>query len=236
MTALSIVQNACTRLGVSSPSAVFTSTDLQIVLLRNLMNQEGEELARGANFSDYAWKRLIAEQTFTATAAYVQTGAVPTDFNYILSDTFWNRTLMRQCRGPLSPEQWQQVMAIPTGSVDPWYRFRGTDLMIYPTPTAGHSMAYEYVIKNWCASSGGTAQSAYAADTDTSYLEERLITLGIIWRFQKQKGLDYAEEFRTYQIEVGKVIARDGGRKIASLSGPLPPRWRANIPESSWAV
>lgn len=236
MTALTIVQDVCSRLGIAQPTAVFSSQDQQIIQLRTLMNQEGQELARGVNF-EHAWTKLITEKTFTTVAAAIQTSAVPTDFGWYINESLWNRTTMRKLLGPVTAEQWQAQQALNTGAVpDAWFRFRGGNLLIYPSPTAGQTAAYEYVSSYWCQNSGGSSQASMSADSDTAILDETLITLGVEWRFLKQKGLDYAESFRTYQIEVNKAIARDGGRPRLSMSRPVVPRFNGNIPESGWSL
>lgn len=227
MTALTIIQNACSRLGITSPGAVFSSTDDQIIQLRNLMNQEGKELA-----DDVAWTRLTREQTFTSTAAAIQTGAVPTDFGWYLNDTMWNRGTMVKMDGPASPEEWQLYQAIAVVTLPAAvFRFRGGDILIYPNPVAGQTCAFEYVSTYWVSGS----QTAMTADADTALLDENLITLGVIWRFLAAKGLDYAEAFRTYELEVAKAMGRDGGKKKMFVGDgrPMNP-WNANIPQSSW--
>jgi hypothetical protein len=234
MTALTILQKASSRLGLSSPSAIFSSTDDQVIQLRNLLNQEGEEL-----YKRHAWTRLTAEKTFTTVAAAIQTSAVPTDFSWYLEDTMWNRTTVVKVSGPLSAEQWQGIQAQTALALpDCYFRFRGGDILLSPTPTAGQTAAYEYVSKNWCASQAGTAQSTMQADTDVGLLDEALITLGVIWRFMAAKGLDYAEHYRTYQLEVEKAISRDGGRLKANLSGYPVRRYLggANLAEGSWPI
>lgn len=234
MTALSIVSNVAAGIGLTAPAAVFASTDPAIIQLRTLMNQEGQELARGAIF-DHAWTVLITEKTFTTTAAAIQASSVATDFGWYINDTFWNRTTQQVVRGPMTAEEWQRQQAISTTGMYPYFRFRGGSLLIYPTPTAGQTAAYEYVSKNWAQTSASVGLAAMTADTDTAILEERLIELGLRWRYLKSKGLDYAEDYRTYQLEVGKAIARDGGRKTLSLSGPQRPMYPTLIPEGSWS-
>lgn len=234
MTALSICQNAAARLGLASPSVVFSSTDEQVKQLRNLMNMEGKTLAKRA-----AWTKLTTEKTFTTVAAASQTSSVASDFGWYINETMWNRTTDRPIIGPVSPAQWQAFQAIGLASApDAYFRFFGTgtaSIYIYPTPTASQTAAYEYVSKNWCESSGGTDQDAFALDSDVGILDEELITLGIIWRFLKAKGFDYGEDFRTYEIEVGKAIGRDGGKpRLDIRGGHSEPRYRGNIPESSW--
>ena len=48
--------------------------------------------------------------------------------------------------------------------------------------------------KNWCA--GG---ETFTSDTDTTELNEELLTLSLIWRWNRAKGLDYAEDMRNFE-------------------------------------
>ncbi len=237
MTALTILQGASSRLGLSAPSAVFSSTDAQIIQLRNLMNEEGAELADWA-----AWTKITKEKTFTTTAAAAQVASVPDDFGWLVNDTMWNRTTDQQIVGPISAEQWQMEQAVGVGAtLRQYFRFRGTgtaSLLLGPgTPTASETVAYEYVSTQWCEASGGTDQSAFAADTDVSFLPEHVITLGVIWRFLKAKGFDYGEDFRKYEMAKSRALGRDGGKPRLRLEGGMGPGlWHGNIPEGNWTL
>jgi hypothetical protein len=226
MTALTIVQAACTRLGLTSPTAVFASTDDQIIQLRNLMNEEGDELSKA-----HPWTRLLTEKTFTTAAQAVQTGAVPTDFSWFMNNTMWNRTTRIKLGGPVSAEDWQTFQAISLLSIpQAAFRFRGGDVLIYPSPAAGQTCAYEYISTYWVSGS----KAAMTADTDTALIDESVISLGVRWRFLKAKGLDYAEDFRSYELAKAKAIGRDGGRRTSFIGGSTRNPWNANIPENSW--
>ncbi len=237
MTALTILQNASSRLSLAAPSVVFASTDAQIIQLRNLMNMEGKTLAKRA-----AWSKITKEKTFTTVAQAAQTSSVPDDFGWYINETMWNRTADRQIIGPLSAEQWQAEQAVGVASaIEQYFRFRGagTDaILLGPgTPTASETVAYEYVSNQWCEASGGTDQSAFAADTDVGFLDEELITLGVIWRFKAAKGFDYGEDFRTYEMEVLKAIARDGGKPRLDIAGGMRgASYRGNIPDGNWTL
>lgn len=234
MSALTIVQLACSELGITVPDAVFASTNSQVIQLRSLMNAEGKELA-GSGPTDHAWTVLQTETTFSTTAAQIQVGAIPSDFGYYLNETLWNRTTRIPGYGPATPEQWQIWQAYATIAVPNFgFRFRGGSFLIYPVPTAGQTMAYEYVSNKWAQTSVLVGIAAMTADTDTSKLDEMLIKLGVIWRFLKAKGLDYSEAFRTYQMEVGKAIARDGGRRRITIGTPGARVYSANIAEGAW--
>ena len=229
MTALTLIGKACARLGVTVPGAVFSSTDTQVIQLRNLMNQEGQELG-----TRHPWTALTTEKTFTTVATSIQTSAIPSDMAWYINDTMWNRTTDQKVRGPLTSQEWQQEQAISTAVIYPSFRFRGGDLLMLPTPTAGQTVAYEYISLNWAETSGGSGLSAMTADTDVGILDEGLITLGVICRFLQAKGLDYAEAFRTYQMEVNKAVARDGGSKTYLIGGGYTPYYYGNIPDGGW--
>lgn len=208
MSLLTIVQGACARLSLPVPTGVVTSTsDVTAQQMWRLANEEGRELSRRA-----AWKALLREQTFTTVATAAQTSALASDLDWIVPDTMWNRTSDRKVFGPVSPQDWQRLQAIPVGSIDLAYRIRATSLLMTPTPTAGETVAYEYVTNKWCQTSGGTAQTDWAADTDTALLDEELHTLGLVWRFKRAKGLDYSQEIQNYEVQVRQALLREGTR------------------------
>lgn len=229
MSLLTIVRGACDRLSLVRPSAVISATDQTTLNLLGFAQQEGKELARRA-----AWQALTSEKTFSTTAAAAQVGGLPDDFDWYIPDTMFNRTSRRRVAGPLSNEQWQGMQATLITIVNPAFRIRGGSILLSPTPGAGETVGYEYITKNWCRSATLTAQSAWTADTDTAVLDEEMHTLGVIWRFKHSKGLDYAEEFRSYEAMVNLAMTRDGARPRIQTANqstdrvPTPPQ----IPET----
>jgi hypothetical protein len=233
MTLLTIVQSACDRIGITRPTSVVGSSDQQVLALFGFAQQEGRELARRG-----AWQALTEEQLFTSTATQAQTGAVPSDLDRFIPETFYNRTRKRQVMGPLSPQEWQAQLAITATVVYDTFRQRGNDILMIPTPPAGDEYAYEYVSKNWCASPLGTAQAAWAADSDVALLDEELVTLGLVWRFRQAKGFDYAEAFRSYETQVAQALARDGSKRTLNFANQRlfdAPRY-PGVVEGSWNV
>ena len=226
MTLLTIVQDAMVEVGLSKPAAAIASTDPGVVATISMVNQTGLELMRRVE-----WQALQTETTFTSLAQASQTGAVPADFDRFINETFWNRTLKRQVAGPLTPKQWQARQASSIGGITDFYRQRGSAILIDPVPSAGNTMAFEYVSKYWV---GGT-KVAMTADSDTSLIDENLLKLGAIWRYLKSRNMDYAEEYRTFETEVLNAAAKDGGKGVMSLNGPRERTPQAPYaPEGSW--
>lgn len=234
MSLLTIVNNASQRMGLGTITAVVASSDDIALQLLALAQQEGVELAKR-----HSWQRLTKEKTFTSTASAVQANSIPSDFDRFINGTFYNRTARRHVDGPLNAQEWQFAQAVTATTIIEAFRQRGNDILITPAPTGtSTTYAYEYVSNQWCESSGGTDQSAWAADTDTGLLSEELMTLGIIWRYLKAKSYDYSEPFRTYEMAVSQDIARDGGKptlRAGKTVNPFAPRGVV-IPEGSWSV
>ncbi len=211
MTILSIVRAASSRLSLPIPAAVVSATDKTTIDMLALAQQEGMELSRRT-----AWKALTAEKTFSTTAASAQTGALPSDLDWIIPETMFNRDLKWRVVGPISSDEWQLIQASLTSTVFPAFRIRGTSLLMTPTPTAGQTVGYEYITKNWCQSSLGAPQAAWTADSDTAILDEELHTLGLIWRFLRSKGLDFTAELAEYEKQVSQAMLREGVRPVIS--------------------
>jgi hypothetical protein len=235
MSLLTIIQNAAGRLGIPVPSAVVSSTDVQVAQLFSLANKEGVELSARAD-----WQVLTKEKTFLTTAAETQIGALATDYGHYLIDSMFNRSAIRKIVGPLTPAEWQAEKAFPVyTAVNPAFRIRGNALLFTPPDvTAGQTVAYEYVSLNWALGADLTTyKPAFTADDDTTLLNEPLMTDGVVWRFKAAKGFEYGQDFVKYEGDAARLMAQDGGGKPRlSLHHGLGRRafYPANIPEGNW--
>lgn len=234
MSLLTIVQDATVECGVPRPSVAYGSTDDQIAQMVRLANKEGKELVKR-----FEWQVLTIERTFVSLAQETQTAILPTDFGRFVNETFYNRTRSRQFDGPLTPKDWQMRKATTANTIFDAYRVRGNALLIMPVPSAGDTYAFEYISKYWVDNDadGDGELAAFAADTNTALIDEEILTLGLIWRFKQARGLDYAEDFRTYEAWLNRTFAHDGGKRTMDLNarrpiGPTPPQ----LPEGSWVV
>lgn len=233
MTLLTLAQAACDIIGMPRPTSVMAGADQTARTMLSLAQREGRALARR-----WTWTALRKQQTFTTVAQTVQTGAVPSDFDRMVSETFWNRTDQERVVGPVTPEEWQGLVASVALPIESAFQMRAGQIELYPVPTAGETYAYEYVSSQWCQSAGGSGQSAWAADTDTGLLDEELTTLGLVWRFKQSRGLDYAEDMTTYEEQVLQAMARDGTRRTARLAREIDygAAHYPMVPEGNWAV
>lgn len=232
---LTIVQQAAREINLPTPSVVATASDQTTITMLALLNREGKNLA-----NRYQWNALVREATFVTLAAELQgtMAALTSDtgFNYMLGDTIWIRDMIEPVYGGLSPQYWQRYKANNITGPYPEFRIRNGSLYMIPSPTAGQTCAFEYMTKSWCESSGGTAQQAFAADTDVGRLDEDLLTLGLKWRFLRSKDFDYSEEFADYEARVADAIAREGTPRALTMARRRSRNWNPRPAEGSWSV
>lgn len=234
-TLLSMCQDVAGRLGLETLTSVASTTNQTARRLFRLATASGRSLSRRAD-----WQQLRDEFSFTTVATAEQTGAtLPTDWDRFVVETGYNRTRQRPVAGPLTPQEWQETQArsaslAPTDSV----YMRGNEIFISPTPAAGQDIYFEYVSKNWCTNSTGTGQDRWQADTDLLLLDEEMSILDLMWRYNKSRGLPYAEDFRASELMIADRITKAGlGKRRMQLvkrgvraTRPMPPV----ISEGDW--
>ncbi len=227
-TAINEVQRLCS---LPVTSAVVADGQESQQLLWSLANREARDVIRR-----HAWPQLRREHTFTSNTASLQTNGRPANFERIIAGTFWNRASDRELMGPLEATEWALAYGEPfTSAIQQYWMLRHDGLHIFPVPTAAEAMAYEYQMTTpVLAADGTTFRRQFEADTDTYVLDEELLILGVTYRFLKQKGLDYAEALRDYELALSTAIGSAKGAKIINLAPeeadvPLP-----LIPESGY--
>lgn len=233
MSLLTIAQAAADRIGIPQPTSLVGSSDQNARMMLSLANQEGKALSRR-----FPWQRCTMEQTF-ATVASTVAYDLPDDFDRIVEGSIWNRTQTRPVIGPVTAQRWQMMQAQAITATWQAVYIRSNQMLFTPTPTAADTIGYEYVSKYWCGAAASTEpeQEAWAADTDVAYLDEECLTLGLIWRFLRAKGLDYGEAFRSYELEVNSRMANDGGQRILDLSSePGYGVFAPFIEDGNWSI
>lgn len=235
MTMLTVIQNFCRRTNITVPTTVIGSTDSQVLQVQALLEEEGTELADRGD-----WQELTFEATHT-TLAQEDQGAVSTiasnGFDHFKQDSFWDRTL-RLPVVVLDGQEWAAAKAVANTGPRYQARVRGGKLLANPTPAAGNTWAFEYVSKNWILGADGTTyKAAFTLDTDTLLLPEKILTAGLRWRWKKEKGFDYAEDFASYEQMVKKALGHNGLKKRLSMDAPVgTPAPGVLVPDSNWSV
>lgn len=216
MTLLTIATDAADELQVTRPGSVAGSTaDTSRRMLR-YANAVGRDLMK-----EYAWQDLRREQTFTAIAGEVQTGILPSDFDRFVPETFWDRSSDQFLSGPIPAARWQGLKARNYSNSYRKFMIRNDSVYAIPAFGGGESLAFEYVTNQWCQSSGGTGQAAFAADTDTARIDEELITRGIIYKWLLSEGLPFEGALNAFVTYKNDLIKNDEPRPRILVAGDI---------------
>lgn len=205
MTVLDACSTAGIRLRGKKVVSLFSSTEPFLVELTDLVN----ETARGIA-DEYDWQALTKSHTLNGTGA-ATSFALPDDFDRMpkkgeIHSGSWNTLRFVQAR---DLDQWRdfQTMAI-AGTPGRWI-ILGSEMQILPAISSTETAKFYYISRNVVKGD----KPKFTADGDEFMLDERLLTLGLIWRWRAQKRFEYAEDMANYELALSKAISRDKGTR-----------------------
>lgn len=231
MNILQIVQEALSQFGLPKPATLIGNTDQTATQAYTLLKKEIRKLSRRTQ-----WQQLAAETTFTTVAQESQ-GVVSTllpNLDYIINNTIWNRSLKVPVYGSLSPEVYAQKKSMVNQAPYNQFRIMGDNFLMYPAPSAGQTIAVDYMTNFVGVNVGGTQLTEFTADTDSPILDSDAIIAGVIWRFKKEKGFDYSEDYNDYSAIVDDLMARNVPPPILQIGGNNDFVGGIFIPAGSW--
>lgn len=225
-TLLQITQHFCRRRGLPIPTAVIGTNNDTLRQVLGLLEEAVLELA-----DEWDWSELKKSGSFQHAGggstqdylAYSFGGNDPTTasaFATMKDFTLWDATNREPVAGPLSDAAWQAMITQGISPASYSYRIGGGGLQIWPEPAPLNSVTFTFqgVLTRPILRSNGTDYSdTFANDADTPLLDYNLILKGLRWRWNKEKGLPYAEEKDEYQNAVITAINSDGSAPKLSL-------------------
>lgn len=218
MSVLTAVQDAMTLCGQPQPNSVVSNPDPTVLKFLAFAQQEVESTG-----SDFNWRNLNIALTLTGDGS-TTLFALPSDFERILQgNALWsNKYPSIPLQGPISSQDLLALKALPVMPVRPVWRLIGGLLEIWPALSAGEVVNGEYRSTNPIVSGDGlTRKPRWTNDSDYALFPEIVLRLGMIWRWKQSKGLDYAEDFKSYQLEREKKAGHEAGGKIVRMTNTL---------------
>ena len=144
---------------------------------------------------------------------------LPSDYDRQIDRTHYDKSKRWEMLGPETPQQWEFLHSsyISTG---PRMRYRIMEgkFQIWPMVSTNEYLRFEYVSNAWVNDSGGTAKSAFSADTDTCIYPDRLMTLGLKKKFLEAKGLSSEAVSNEYFQQLSIAKSNDAGSQTLSMA------------------
>lgn len=232
MNALEIAQEVANRMGLSKPSSLVGSRNAQDRQLYGLLNGLCDDLRIRKVYSVN-----ILECTFQSVNAEDQ-GALsdlaPYGFRGIIQDTFFDRTRRLRVPGGLTPSEYQAGKATRFAGPFTTFRIVRGHLLLYPAPPAGHDMIFEYCSGYFVRDTSGQPKQYITDDSDTFIVDDSITIAWLKQAFKREKGLEYAEDFTDYQLQVSDLMAKDGAARPIDMSYRPDVRPGIMVPEGNW--
>jgi hypothetical protein len=226
------VRAQCERTGLSVPATVIGSTDKQIVQMRALLEEICSETA-----SRGRWRDLTFEKSLTTLGdESISLASIDANFSYIIPETFWDRTNDLPLL-PDTPRDWQFKKATSITGPNYNFRLRGQELIVTPAPPAGLIWTFEYVISAWILTVVGSRVDSFTNDGDKIILPPDLVKLGLRWKWKREKGLTYEEDFNSFEMMLTDALGRDEPSPTLHLDRREVDRMPGIfIPAGNWVV
>lgn len=226
MTVLSACQSAMVRLVGRKPTTIFGSQDQMEVEIADLATDVAVDIMKA-----HDWRALTTLHTLTGDGVETEF-ELPSDFDRIVlaqrvTDTnnwLWGYSAVQ------SLDEWMTITNSGFAAITPgWWIILAGKMQFSPAPTSGAPARLAYISNNIGRSATDAAISAFSKDDDSFVLEDRLLTLGLIWRWKAQKGLEYAEDMASYEAALSQNAARDKGSQAIrkGLPNRLPGTYSA---------
>jgi hypothetical protein len=233
MTLLTLCQDVADEVGIKQPSSIVSGTSQDQRQLLRLADRAGRMI-----MTAHDWERLVSEGSVTLVTSD-QDYALPADFDKLVPESMWNRDASRPVVVPLTSREWQYYEGWNyISGLNLRARIKGGELVFQQTIDAslnGEVIYFDYISNAFCESSGGTGQSAFAADTDVTRMDEYLHSLCMVWLYKKAKGIpDWQFDYQLYKKELHNRIGADGSARAVRLGGVKAPFIGANVPDGSY--
>lgn len=224
MTLLTLCQDILKETKSSTiPSLIIGNTDDVAQQILQAVKVSIRQLSR-----EYQWQELQKEYTFASVISQAEYD-LPSDFDRMIDDTFWNTDQNWNMIGATTPASWRILKnsIVSFADIQEYYRIRNNKIIIHKTPTAIENYVFEYVSKNIVKSSTNVEQTGFLADTDVPVIDEYILMLDTTWRWLKNNGRAYQAEQAIANNALAERVKTNGSR--GKIGFPKPAIYNAQI-------
>lgn len=207
MSVLTACQEAARRLIGQKPATFFGAPGKFEIEICGLLNEVAEVIARGQD-----WQNLTKIATINGDGT-AEAFDLPADYDRMLltsrvqdTDGWWWGYFRFTDIGDYLWNKSRGFTPYPGG----WIIY-DNQMNFSPAPSLGMVAQFPYVSR---FKFNGKTKATADADTDTFDLPERLLTLGIIWKWREDKQLDSTGAQEAFMDEMNNYGSKDKGAQV----------------------
>lgn len=214
MTLLSAVQSAAIRCLGKKPSTVFSANDTESLQFQYLANEVAKDIAKS-----HDWQALVRTYIITGTGTDTEF-PLPPDYDRMLLDgeLYDNKNWAWGYIRIVNPSDWLQWKIYHWQLIVPGaWTILGNQFEFVPAPYEGAEASFVYISNGLVTGADGKAKTDFTKDDDTFVLDERLLTLGIIWKWREMEGMDSSQAQANFEKAFNEISSRDKGARIIAV-------------------
>jgi hypothetical protein len=210
MAILAAMQSAAMRLMGQRPSVFFGSSNKFEQEIADLVNEVAIDVQK---YDD--WQALTKIHTIVGDGVTTEV-PLPADYDRQLVDSAIQDTV-NWAWGYQHLSDINDYIYRSTHGFEPYpggWIIYGNRMHFTPAPRAGASAVFPYINKNYATGSTGTPKASFTMDSDSFLLPERLLTLGLVWRWRENKKLDASGDQEAFIKALDEYASKDRGSSI----------------------
>lgn len=199
---LTICQEAADLAAVKRPDSLFSSSSMSDGIFLSVARSALDSLLR---YGD--WPELTKEAEFITNPRQKNypLAEICSDFYAMLPNTIYIKDSAEKIIGAINPEVWMRSKYFYDDNGLVKFKLQNGMLKFLNLPSAPIKIVFQYRADTICyAADTYQEKSILTSDTDIPVFDEYLVKLGVLWRWLKRSGLDYAEEYAEYENEIKK--------------------------------
>lgn len=213
MSFLTVAQSAAIRLIGRKPTTFFSSTSTFELEITDLANEVARDVLEAND-----WRSLTKLHQMVGDGTTVGFD-LPSDYDRMLvkgavHSASWTTWTFEPAR---DLDFWRLLVNGLSASNPGFWIILDGEMQFQPPVASGETAQFYYISKNVVRSESGSLKETFTADSDSFVLNERLLTLGLIWMWRAQKRLEYAEDLANYEKAKEEAVTPDKGSRMIAV-------------------
>ena len=144
------------------------------------------------------------------------------DFYCLMNETIYIVDTQDKVIGSITPEQYLKEKVFNCPSLDMKFLFQNGLIRFLSAP-GDYKIVFMYRSNAivYDPTSGYMEKSAFTKNTDIPIFDYRLVKKGIYWRWLRRNGMDYQEEFNTYERALSRTFGSERASQDINLAGNI---------------
>lgn len=202
---LTICQEVADLAAVKRPESLFASQSMSDSIFLSVAKSALDSLLRYGDWPELTKQASL--QTDPCRKEYL-IDVICSDFYSMLPNTIYIKDTHEKIIGSIDPQTWMQDKYFYDDGNLVKFKLQNGRLKFLNLPDYPVKIVFQYRSNVICLQAKTLEEkSSLTADDDIPVFDEYLVKLGILWRWLKRSGLDYAEEYAEYEAELKKKFS-----------------------------